>query len=552
MLSCRNEILSLTDQLVRIQSIVNSKGEKEIATFLHQYISTLPYFTEKPDHILLASIPHDELERMNVIACVKGAKSSSNKAIILMGHFDTVGIDDYNHLQDLACHPKELMEALQHESLPPSVQEHLESGDWLFGRGVLDMKSGVASNLFLLKYYSEHPEELDGNLVFVATCDEEDSSIGIRSAVKTLNDWKDTHGFDYIAAINSDFVSPRYEGDEQRYIYKGTVGKLLPAFYIVGAETHVGSAYEGLDPNLISAELIRHISYNPELCNEAAGEITGPPVSLKQMDLKSAYTVQTAVSAYTYFNFFTYSWSPKKVLELLKEKAIIAFDQTLSLLQKKYIEYSKKSGQPELELPWKTRVFTFEEMDRLLVQQHGEKYTDHINTFKTQLLEDSSLDIRMYALKIVEEAWKWMKDQSPTIVLFYASLHFPRIELTGKNVKEQKLITALDEALEVIRSTYKHPIVAKDFFPYISDMSFVSISDNDEDLMAESSNNPAVGTKIKLDYSEIRKLNVPVINIGPYGIDAHKKYERLEMTYSFEIVPNLTKTVIQRLFSSDH
>lgn len=551
MLPSRDEILSLTKQLTQIKSIVNTSGESELATYLYRYLSSLPYYKTNPDKLLLNKIPQDELDRSNVLAYVTGTKGQSKKTIILLGHFDTVGIDDFAHLKDMACHPEQLIKALEHEKLPSAVREHLNSGDWLFGRGVLDMKSGVASNLYLLKYYSERPEELDGNLVFLAECDEEDSSLGIRSAVKTLNNWKEQHGFDYIAAINSDFVSPRYEGDQQRYIYKGTVGKLLPAFYIVGAETHVGSAFDGLDPNLLSAELIRQISYNPDLCDEAGGEITGPPVSLKQMDLKDAYTVQTALATYAYFNFFTHSWSPRKVLELLKDQATNAFDQVLLLIQTRYQAYCRRNGEPLAELPWKTRVLTFEEMNQMLLEQHGEKYSKHLENYKKELLKDNSLDIRMFALKVVEEAWKWMKDQSPAIVLFYASLHFPRIELTGKNEKEQHLISAMDYAIQEVQAMYKHPIVAKNFFPYISDMSFVSASDNEEELIAESNNNPAVGTKLKLDYSDIRKLNVPVVNIGPYGLDAHKKYERVEMTYSFEIVPNLTNTVIQKLLSSE-
>lgn len=71
-------------------------------------------------------------------------------------------------------------------------------------------------------------------------------------------------------------------------------------------------------------------------------------------------------------------------------------------------------------------------------------------------------------------------------------------------------------------------------------MSFVAISDGEEDIQAVSDNNPGWETKHYVNYEGIRELDVPVINIGPYGLDAHKKLERTEMTYSFEIVPNLT------------
>jgi arginine utilization protein RocB len=551
MFSCRNEILSLTKQLVKTQSIVNTAGEKEMANAIFEIISSLPYFQARPDQVLKVQTLDDEQERYNVLAYVKGTKKQSDRTVILMGHMDTVGIDDFSHLSDTACQPDELMNELSKESLPSQVKEQLESGDWLFGRGVLDMKSGLASHLYLLNYYSKHPEELIGNIVFVAECDEEDSSHGMLSALKTLKSWREKHQFQYIAAINADFVSPRFEGDNNRYIYKGTVGKLLPSFFITGAETHVGSCFEGLDPNFIAAELTRQINYNPSLCNEAYGETTVPPVSLKQTDLKPTYTVQTALSAYVYYNFYIHSWSPKDVLELLKKEAEVAFDQALTSFKKRYKNYSLRSGEPYREVPWQARVMTYEEMEGHLIEEHGEEYERQMELFKVNLLEDSSIDVRMFAARVVEEAWRWMNDKSPAIILFYSSLYSPRVEVTGRNEQEENLINALDKAVEFMQPFYKHPIVIRNYFPYISDMSFIAISDDDESIQAVSRNNPGWGSKHYVDYQDIRDLNVPVINIGPYGKDAHKKYERMELDFSLEIVPNLTNQVLRDLLCNE-
>lgn len=549
MLDCHDEVLFYTKQLVNIGSIVNTNGEKEIAQALYTMISSFPYFIENPTHVIKPQTQNDVLERYNVLAFVKGTKGNSNKTVILMGHLDTVGIDDFTQLADLAFDPDALLVELKKENLPPLAKKHAESGEWMFGRGVLDMKSGVASHLYLLKYYSEHPEELEGNLVFLSECDEEDSSYGILSAVKDLNAWKEEYGFEYVAAVNSDFVAPRHHGDKNRYIYKGTVGKLLPSFFITGAETHVGSAFEGLDPNLIAAELTRQIDYNPDLCNEAFGEITMPPVSLKQMDLKPNYTVQTALAAYVYYNFFIHSWTPKDVLEKLKEQAHIAFENALNLYHERYESFCKISGDPCRELAWQPRVMTYEEMEAELIKVHGSEYTAHIVEYKDNLLLDASLDLRMYAARVVEEAWKWMPDQSPAIIVFYSSLYSPRIEVTGETEDERNLIEALEEAVVTVQPEYDEPIVVRSFFPYISDMSFVALSDDDEALDAASRNNPSWGTKFHVDYQEIRELNVPVVNIGPYGLDAHKRYERMEMDYSLEIVPNLTNEVIKNVLA---
>ncbi|SET11204.1 Arginine utilization protein RocB [Oceanobacillus limi] len=545
----REEVLSLTKRLVGINSIVNTEGEVVIAHSLYTLLSSYPYFMENPDNLVIEQTVNDEYERYNVLAFVKGTKRPSNRTVILMGHTDTVGVGDFNKLHEYAFSPDDWMEILKEEDIPETARDQLDSGDWLFGRGALDMKSGLASHLYLLRYYAENPHQLAGNLVLVAECDEEDSSNGILSALKTLKQWKKQHRFDYVAAINADFVAPRYEGDPNRYIYKGTVGKLLPSFFVTGAETHVGAAFEGLDPNFVVSELTKQLSYNPALCNEAYGEVTMPPVSLKQIDLKPAYDVQTALSAYAYYNFFIHSWSPKYVLNLLKEQAEIAFKRALTIFEERYKQFCHVSGQKVQEITWNPRVFTYEEMNQMLTNAHGVAYTNHMEMFKKELLNDDTLDIRMYAARVVEEAWKWMEDKNPTIIVFYSSLYSPRIELTGKTKQEKIVIEGLEKAVEEIQPNYQYPIVTKNFYPYISDMSFMALSDSDQDLAPVADNNPSWGSKFYVNYQDIRDINVPVINIGPYGIDAHKKLERMEMTYSLEIVPNLTNRVIQHVLN---
>lgn len=80
-------------------------------------------------------------------------------------------------------------------------------------------------------------------------------------------------------------------------------------------------------------------------------------------------------------------------------------------------------------------------------------------------------------------------------------------------------------------------------------MSFLAMSDDLEGIEAVQNNNPSWGEKHFVDYQDIRDLNVPVINIGPYGMDVHAKLERLEIKYSMEIVPNLTNEVILNILN---
>lgn len=79
-----------------------------------------------------------------------------------------------------------------------------------------------------------------------------------------------------MAAINTDFITPLYDGDQTRYIYTGAAGKLLPCFYIYGREVHVGDTLAGIDPNFISSEITSRLHNNIHLAEKVEGELVLP------------------------------------------------------------------------------------------------------------------------------------------------------------------------------------------------------------------------------------------------------------------------------------
>lgn len=81
-------------------------------------------------------------------------------------------------------------------------------------------------------------------------------------------------------------------------------------------------------------------------------------------------------------------------------------------------------------------------------------------------------------------------------------------------------------------------------------MSCVAINVDEDSVNSVVNNNPSWRTKHYVNYDAIRELNIPAINIGPYGYDAHNRYERTELKYTMEIMPNLTKLVIDKLLEN--
>lgn len=536
----REKMEKYTMELVKIRSVVGSSGEREIAEYIYSRLSAIPYFRENPGGIYYHEIEGDPFGRKSVIALVRGRKGGfSRKTVVLLGHIDTVGVEDYGDLKGLSTDPEGLIEGLKQKELSREVEEDIQSGEWVFGRGIFDMKAGVAANMALIEEVSRRAEELEGNLVFLGVPDEEGNSSGMLSALKALKEMKQKLDLEYMAVIDTDYMAPRYEGDEEKYIYIGTVGKLLPCFYIVGKETHVGQAFEGLDPNMLASELLMEIDLSEDLCDIADGESTVPPISLKQQDLKEGYSVQTARSASLYFNYATHSQQPDEVLDRLVSKAERAFSRVIKRLNQNYRVYCQNSGIPYRELPWKPRVMTYRKLYDRVKQRLGDRLDKHIEDIKRQLLKDPEIDDRALSLRLVQEVVTLNPDKDPVIIVYFSPPYYPHIYVKGDTEKEKRLLDAVSKAIDAVKDRCPYRISTRRFYPYISDLSYCSITDDSKAIDSLIDNMPAWPDKYSLPIEDIRSLNAPVVNIGPFGKDAHKLTERLHKPYSFTFVPEL-------------
>ena len=106
----------LTKELVNIKSVTEMPGEEQqLADFIEGWYKGLPYFARHPQQVLQFETQADTVRRSSVLAMVKGTKNGgSNKTVILLGHLDTVDVQDYGDAKALATDPDRLPEALQH------------------------------------------------------------------------------------------------------------------------------------------------------------------------------------------------------------------------------------------------------------------------------------------------------------------------------------------------------------------------------------------------------------------------------------------------------
>jgi len=537
------KIEQLTTELTNIKGVVGTNDEIFVAEKIYERFNSLSYFKENPENLKYIAEVEQKLGRKSVIAVLNGKKGNSDKTVLLISHLDTVGISDYGDLKEYATKPEELMSKLKELSFSSDIENDLNSGDYLFGRGIFDMKCGVATLMVIMEEISNDIENFEGNLIFAACCDEEGNSSGMLSVVPQLVKLKEECNYDYLAVIDTDYMTQRYENDNNRYIYVGTVGKLMSSFYVVGKETHVGEPFKGIDPNQITSELVREFNLNVEYCDIADGEVSLPPITLRQQDLKKEYSVQIAKSSYMYLNFSTHSSTPEQVMEKMLKGATMSFERVIENLNEQYKKYVEASKFPYEPLPWEARTISFKDLYEKVKIEKGEELEERIAVLSERLQKDNDVDDRVFALKIVEEVHNMWSDKDPVIVIYFSPPYYPHIFVKGDTEKEQKLMSAVDKAIEVVDKN----TVKKKFYPYISDLSYAAAPREKEAVESLKGNMPGFGTRYDLPLEDMQELNLPVVNIGPFGKDAHKFTERLEKEYSFEVAPKLVYETIMNL-----
>lgn len=538
-----SESYRITKEMVAIPSVNGTSGEKDIGLYIESYLRDIPYFKDHPEEITVQMLKEDKLERRNVFAVLEGRRARSSRTIILHGHTDTVGVEDYGLLKEYCFDSEALIEAIEKVPLSDEVKEDLQSGLYMFGRGSVDMKSGDAVLMAIAKLMSERLDQLEGNLIFAFNPVEENMHTGMIESLDFYLKMQKERGYEYIFAINNDYTCPLYAGDKHNYIYTGAVGKLLPSFYILGKSTHVGQCLEGFDASLIASRLVEKIDLNTDFCDGYEGEYSLPPSVLKISDLKDFYNVQTAQEAFVYFNYFVHDSS---ILEVTN-KLITAAHETLGDVQKRIKEssesYYDKAKMDYIPFEYEPNVYEYRQIYELARDNYDGDFDEHIKSFLTKA-DDKASDIRDKMMLLVKELSQIAKISAPAIVFFYTPPYCPHSTLHEEVEREKKLIDSIGNILKDIEQEEDVEYKMLHFYPSLSDSSYIKIDDPKESVEALCKDFPEMDKLYPIPFDKIKGLNIPAFTFGTYGKDAHKWTERVHKPYTFGVLPKLIEKTI--------
>ena len=522
------QLRSLLGEIVSWKSMTLSEGERQFPAKLHAKLQNLEYFQQFPDYL---STHEADLRRKFLTALYK--HPDAKETICLISHFDTVNTEEYGILEPLATQPEELTKVLleRQETFQEEVREDLVSGDFLFGRGTMDMKMGLVMHMSLIEKASV--EKWPINLLLLTVPDEEVSSSGMRYAVPVLLDFQKKYQFTYKLFLNSEPTFRQEPTDTSHYVYTGSIGKILAASLFYGKETHAGEPLSGMTSPYISSFMTREMEWNDLFQETVLGETTPLPITLQQTDLRLHYSTQTPYRSSALYNIFLMKRSASEVLDIFEKVA-----QTAA--EKCNYEYEKICNKHQVKSIGKVKVIRYKDLLTYATDKLGVEY---VNEVKADIDYNDTWDARQKSLRITDKLMIQCQELAPAIIVLLAPPYYPPVNSSGNELVEN----CTSFIKNVARKKFNLGIKRIHYFNGICDLSYLNYSGMAEGWNAFEENTPVWGDGYTLPFQEMQQLNAPVLNVGPFGHDAHKRTERLNIKNAFEEFPVIMEDLIHMI-----
>ena len=85
------------------------------------------------------------------------------------------------------------------------------------------------------------------------------------------------------------------------------------------------------------------------------------------------------------------------------------------------------------------------------------------------------------------------------------------------------------------------------YFNGLCDLSYVNYSDSGNGWSSYERNTPVWGSTYSIPFSGMLELQAPVLNVGPFGKDAHQYTERLHIESAFVQTPHMLESLMKSL-----
>ncbi|MBS6953169.1 MAG: M20/M25/M40 family metallo-hydrolase [Enterocloster asparagiformis] len=563
-------------ELVAIPSISNTAQENRAADYLAESLAKQAYFRANPQLCGQFPIAGDPLDRKVVYGLVRGA---GRRTVILTGHYDVVDTEEYGEFEKYAydveawkrAEGPELEGLL--EMLTPGAREDFCSGEWLFGRGVNDMKGGLAVGLAVTEWFGDglvSGQGLDGNILFLSVPDEEAYSAGMRGAVPLFVDLAGRYDLDYACLLD---LEPCFDEGGRQQVFIGSVGKLLPAVLVQGAKAHVVEAFKGLNAVGVLAQLFMDTELAPEFAEVCGGELCPPPTWFNLRDRKEGYDVSVPLRAGGYMSVLGFEKTAETLMARLKELGRKAFADYLERMerQRKALGIAAEGGNafagerpgcagerpgfPEAR-PGKLApcsVLEYRELADYCAEKYGREAFEEWQNAQweavREMIGSGRWSYPQATLELMDRLLTWSKITAPVMVLAYAPPYYPAYHsdlLAAHPGAGSKIFDRLSRAA----AGYGVKLEKGNYFCGISDLSYCGGGDG-PGLEGYAADSPMWGGLYSMELEAMGQFSVPALLFGPIGRDAHQMGERVKASSLLEEVPAVLRKFIEQMFAND-
>ena len=535
-------------KLISVDSSTNSAAEVWMAEEIDKMIKEQPYFQKRRELCGLYEIQGDSLKR-SIPWGLYLAKKKESSTIVLTGHSDTVSIENYGTLKTYALMPDTLREMMKSEELPKDVRNDLESDEWIFGRGTADMKGGLSALIHQLFKACEE-NSLPINLLFIAVPDEETYSVGMRNAVPLMVRLQQQYGLDYRMMVMSE---SHLREDQKALYFDGTIGKTQVNMVVKGVPVHTRFYYTGINPMKIAAQIMIDIDGSSDMTEQYLEEKTPPPSVMYCRDTKESYDVTLPECVDMAMSFLTYRKTGKELLDELKERIEKSIDKILSQNRVQYQDWAATLSAPVKPCEQKPQVLFYEDLLKLAYRKNPTEFDEYENALKSELSlqkRKGLINFNDASLKLIHKIMDYLNQDEPMVVLAITPPLYPGF--TNKDIAEHDTlaINMPEKLCKYSKEELGQEARFEHFFAGIADMSYAATTYKPIERSFIDKNMPMWGEDYSIDFDGIAKIQMPVLNVGPWGKNIHTKYERVNKYSLFQECPTLLHWIIQE-FSKD-
>lgn len=503
----KQEVTTLAKWLVSIPSVSTTKGESIIMHAILNGINDFNYFKNRKDNIFV--INHDDGINTSVIALVLASNPTPDTTIMLCNP-DTSNLENYGSLKPFAFRSDDMIRKLATLNVSKAVQNDLNDNN-VFGLGIFESKAACAAFLVTLKNYSDRPELLKHNMVFVCTSSTINENKGIKATLPYLDEISKRYNLKYKLAIN---IKPNLENDPNYHVFSKSVGHICPCFYVVG-KTDQHNPFKNFSSSLLASKLIEELELNPNVTNSISKYNSYP--TLETFHTKRSRSNPHEILLKFKLNFF--NLDPNDLINMLKMKCVDAFNKTACILDDREAMYcQQKHTEFDLDLI-DAEVVTYSELFARAAKSYQGDLSSAIETMSAKAREDG-IKRDDIICRIFDRLVDLAKLARPSIIIFLSEDFIPQQNIFEQIPQERETILEIGKVLQTLSTRKEYPIVFDDR-PYASqDISFLRPTAADSAI-------EALGAQCPFSSNPFYNLHVPIFTVGIFGHDMNLPSERV-------------------------